>query len=137
MWRNKHLCLDVANRNSAATVEDHTTASQTTKQDSTAQQPLQSGHTGPNGKQGLRNLHTRVYSSLTSNSQKAEAMQMSPDVSMDEQNSVYSCNRIFNSAQFSHSVMSDSLRPQEPQHARPPCPSPTPRVHPNPCASRQ
>ena len=29
------------------------------------------------------------------------------------------------SAQFSHSVMSDSLRPHELQHARPPCPSPT------------
>ena len=28
--------------------------------------------------------------------------------------------------QFSHSVVSDSLRPHEPQHARPPCPSPTP-----------
>ena len=35
--------------------------------------------------------------------------------------------------QFSRSVMSNSLRPHEPQHARPPCPSPTPRVHPNPC----
>ena len=31
--------------------------------------------------------------------------------------------------QFSHSVVSDSLRPYEPQHARPPCPSPAPRVH--------
>ena len=31
--------------------------------------------------------------------------------------------------QFSCSVMSDSLRPHESQHARPPCPSPTPRVH--------
>ena len=30
---------------------------------------------------------------------------------------------------FSHSVMSDSLRPHEPQQARPPCPSPTPGVH--------
>ena len=39
----------------------------------------------------------------------------------------------FSSVQFSHSVMSDSLRPHEPQHARPPCPSPTPGVHPNPC----
>ena len=39
----------------------------------------------------------------------------------------------FSSVQFSCSVMSDSLRPHEPQHARPPCPSPTPRVHPNPC----
>ena len=29
--------------------------------------------------------------------------------------------------------MSDSLRPHEPQHARPPCPSPTPGVYPNPC----
>ena len=35
--------------------------------------------------------------------------------------------------QFSCSVVSDSLQPHEPQHARPPCPSPTPRVHPNPC----
>ena len=33
------------------------------------------------------------------------------------------------SVQFSHSVMSDSLRPHESQHARPPCPSPTPGVH--------
>ena len=37
--------------------------------------------------------------------------------------------------QFGLSVMSDSLRPHEPQHTRPPCPSPTPRVHPNPCPS--
>ena len=29
--------------------------------------------------------------------------------------------------------MSDSLQPHEPQHSRPPCLSPTPRVHPNPC----
>ena len=33
------------------------------------------------------------------------------------------------SVQFSHSVMSDSLRPHESQHARPPCPSPTHGVH--------
>ena len=39
------------------------------------------------------------------------------------------------SVQFSRTVMSDSLRPQESQHARPPCPSPTPGVHPNSCAS--
>jgi len=37
------------------------------------------------------------------------------------------------SVQFSLSVMSNSLRPCEPQHARPPCPTPTPRVHPNSC----
>ena len=39
------------------------------------------------------------------------------------------------SVQFSCSVMSDSLRPHELQHARPPCPSPTPRVYPNSCPS--
>ena len=33
------------------------------------------------------------------------------------------------SVQFSHSVVSDSLRPHEWQHARPPCPSPPPGVH--------
>ena len=37
------------------------------------------------------------------------------------------------SVQFSLSVMSNSLRPHEPQHARLPCPSPMPGVHPNPC----
>ena len=35
--------------------------------------------------------------------------------------------------QFSCSVVSDSLRPHGLQHARPPCPSPTPGVHPNSC----
>ena len=35
--------------------------------------------------------------------------------------------------QFSRSVVSNSLRPHGPQHARPPCPSPTPGVYPNSC----
>ena len=39
----------------------------------------------------------------------------------------------FSSVQFSRSVVSDSLRPHELQHARPPCPSPSPGVHPNSC----
>ena len=38
------------------------------------------------------------------------------------------------SVQFSRSVVSDSLWPHESQHARPPCPSPTPRVYPNSCS---
>ena len=37
--------------------------------------------------------------------------------------------RVQNAVQFSCLVMSNSLRPHELQHARPPCPSPTPRVH--------
>ena len=37
------------------------------------------------------------------------------------------------SVQFSCSVVSNSLRPHEPQHTRPPCPSPTPGVYPNSC----
>ena len=41
----------------------------------------------------------------------------------------------FSSVQFSRSVVSDSLWLHESQHARPPCPSPTPGVHPNSCAS--
>ena len=40
-------------------------------------------------------------------------------------------NRCFSSVQFSRSVMTDSLRPREPQYARLPSPSPTPRVNPN------
>ena len=48
---------------------------------------------------------------------------------------IYSTQEIFvkymsyTISQFSHSVVSDSLWPHESQHARPPCPSPTPGVH--------
>ena len=41
----------------------------------------------------------------------------------------------WNSVQFSHSAVSNSLRAHESQHTRPPCPSPTPRVHSNSCPS--
>ena len=43
----------------------------------------------------------------------------------------------FSSVQFSRSVMSDSLRPHESQHTKPPCPSPTPGVHPDSHPSSQ
>ena len=42
---------------------------------------------------------------------------------------------LHSSVQFSCSIVSDSLRPHESQHARPPCPSSTPRVHSNSCPS--
>ena len=48
----------------------------------------------------------------------------------------YVCSiQLYSSVQFSLAVMSNSLWPHELQHARPPCPSPTPGVHPNPCPS--
>ena len=44
---------------------------------------------------------------------------------------------LLSSVEFSHSVLSDSLRPHESQHARPPCPSPTLGVHPDSRPSSQ
>ena len=44
---------------------------------------------------------------------------------------------LVSSVQFSCTVMSDSLQPHESQHARPPCPSPTPRLHSDSCPSSQ
>ena len=52
-------------------------------------------------------------------------------------NTVISVSLSAYSGQFSLSVISDSLLSHEPQHARPPCPSPTPGVHPNSCALSQ
>ena len=54
------------------------------------------------------------------------------------ENKILSCplfKIVTSSVQFSCSVVSNSLRPHESQHARPPCPSPTPGVHSNSCLS--
>ena len=55
---------------------------------------------------------------------------------MPHHESIYHESHLFpwgrTSVQFSRSVVSDSLQPHESQHARPPCPSPTPRVYPKP-----
>ena len=48
---------------------------------------------------------------------------------------VFHC--IYVNRMFSHLLMSDSLRPREPQHGRPPCPSPTPEVYSNSCPLSQ
>ena len=48
---------------------------------------------------------------------------------------VFLCHQAIQSVQFSRSVVSDSLRPHELQHARPPCPSPTLGVYSNSCPS--
>ena len=50
---------------------------------------------------------------------------------------MWNLKKIISSIQFGHSVVSDSLWPHESQHARPPCPSPTPRVHSDSCPSSQ
>ena len=55
---------------------------------------------------------------LELNSQKMKIMASGPITSWQIKSDQISC-----------SVMSDSLRPHESQHARPPCPSPTPGVH--------
>ena len=44
---------------------------------------------------------------------------------------------IWGTVQYSRSVVSSSLRPRGPQHARPPCPSPTPRIYSNSCPLSQ
>ena len=48
---------------------------------------------------------------------------------------IYFCSVQFSSVQFSRSVLSDSLRSHELQHARPPCPSPSPGIYSNLCPS--
>ena len=58
------------------------------------------------------------------------------------QKNIYFCFTGYSKAfdcvsQFSRSVVSNSLRPHDLQHARPPCPSPTPRVNPNSCPLSQ
>ena len=50
---------------------------------------------------------------------------------MDKKAVVHIHNGAFSSVQFSHSDVSDFLRPHEPQHARLPCPQPNPGAYPN------
>ena len=57
------------------------------------------------------------------------------DIVLQEKKKFTSVFRWFSSGSVSCSVVSNSLRPHESQHARPPCPSPTPGVYPNSCPS--
>ena len=61
----------------------------------------------------------------------------SPTVWSHSTHFISSCMHLSASVQFIHSVVSDSLWPQKLQHARPPCASPTPSIHPNPCSLSQ
>ena len=58
-------------------------------------------------------------------------------ITMPRPESIRIRNGYFSSVQFSHSVVSDSLRPHESQDARPPWWSPTPGVYSNSCPSSQ
>ena len=61
-----------------------------------------------------------------------------PLISMDisSRQRIKATDTLNDTVQFSHSVVSDSLRPHESQHSRPPCPSSTSRVHSNSCPLR-
>ena len=50
----------------------------------------------------------------------------------EQKHNFHSYDSLSSAVQLNRSVVSDSIRPHESQHTRPPCPSPTPRVHPNP-----
>ena len=69
------------------------------------------------------NFHSKIY--------------MQPNVYSSTIHNSQGMEVTFNSVQFSRSVMSNSMRPHESQHARPPCPSPTPWVYSNSCPLSQ
>ena len=79
---------------------------------------------------GQKTKKKNDYSSAIYNNPKLEVNRMP---SKSGRGDVRSAHPIRQSVQFSRSLVSDSLWPHGLQHARPPCPSPTPGVHPNPC----
>ena len=101
-----------------------------------------------------KHSHTKmcieIYSSIIHSSQKVETIQMDEKINKmcyihKEYYAVTKKDGVvihvtwinLENIQFSRSVVSDSLRPHERQHTRPPCPSPTPRVYSNSCPSSQ
>ena len=84
-----------------------------------------------------------IYSYLIFQVYLNKALQSSPVCVSVHMCDMHACQYVIislisiSSVQFSHSVVSDSLRPRELQHARPPCPSPTPGVHPDSRPSSQ
>ena len=82
-------------------------------------------------------MHPNIHSGTIYKSQDMDATQVSINRRMGKEYVICMCNGIFSSVQLSCSVVSDSLWPQELQHTRPPCPSPTPGVHPDSHPSSQ
>ena len=80
----------------------------------------------------LPNIHTAQYQKKNQLKQKMGYLNrhLSKDIQMAETREKM-LNIANYSVQFSLSVVSNSLRPHESQHARPPCPSPSLGVYPN------
>ena len=77
----------------------------------------------------LKNKHTEINNTITEIKNTLEGI--NSRISEAEEQSSSSGKDKISSVQFSHSVLSDSLQPHEPQHARPPYPPPAPGVYPN------
>ena len=80
--------------------------------------------TEPPGKPWGLNFYWTLYSSSPSPGNHHSALFF---INLTIIDNLHKCH--IRSDQISHSVVSDSLRPHESQHARPPCPSSTPGVH--------
>ena len=80
-------------------------------------------------------MYPSVHCSTVYNSQDRKQPDSSIIRQMDKKAVVHIHNGVFSSVQLSSTVVSDSLRPHELQHARPHYPSPAPGVHPNSCPS--
>ena len=85
----------------------------------------------PLGLTGLISLQPKVKSLLQYHNSKASVLQHSAFFMVQLSHLYMTTGKTISSVQFSRSVMSDSLRPHESQHSRPPCPSPSPGVHSN------
>ena len=77
----------------------------------------------------LKNKHTEINNTITEIKNTLEGI--NSRISEAEEQSSSSGKDKISSVQFSHSVLSDSLQPHEPQHARPPYPPPASGVYPN------
>ena len=97
------------------------------------------GSSGKNTRVGSHSLFKGIFPTQESNARSLvlQANSLPPESQGKPWSLVHAQCNTFSSVQFNHSVVSDSLRPHELQHARPPCSSPTPGVHPNPCPLSQ
>ena len=82
---------------------------------------------------GVTDCPYRVNSVVHSSSEKFQKLKRCRDCALSIRETSYLNVVQFTWVQFSRSVESDSLRRHESKHARPPCPSPTPGIHPNSC----